>query len=261
MVDSVERIADEIEQSHVAEYLSRAEEWTKRLRALSAPEASGADHVLVPREPAEAMTDAGDLARVAHFGTAAEIYAAMIAAAPINPAPPTSGLERIDGMEFYLHEDPDSDHEVEPVRLVMAMSHNNKVFCHRESQGDNGVCKPTPADESEPRAAGQEGVNRSILGGLIEAARCLGVAQAGGGGTAAYWEQQISEYRARLQPSGAAEDAARYAWLKQWDIGINSQGFGDYYWYAYAKPDPHNGKLSLDAAIDAARRARGESNG
>ena len=61
-----------------------------------------------------------------------------------------AGLERIDGMEFYLHENVD-DGDAEPVRLVMAMSHNNKVFCHRASQADNGVCATSPAHTSEAR--------------------------------------------------------------------------------------------------------------
>lgn len=49
------------------------------------------------------------------------------------------GLERIEGMEFWLHENLD-DHESKPVRLVMAMSSGDKVFCHRASDADNGIC-------------------------------------------------------------------------------------------------------------------------
>lgn len=55
------------------------------------------------------------------------------------PSGEVSGLERIDGMEFWLHENVD-DGDADPVRLVMAMSHNNKVFCHRAAQADNGIC-------------------------------------------------------------------------------------------------------------------------
>jgi hypothetical protein len=58
------------------------------------------------------------------------------------------GLERIDGMEFWLHEDV-NDMSSEPVRLVMGVSFGDKVFCHRASQADNGACADAAMESAQ----------------------------------------------------------------------------------------------------------------
>ena len=50
-----------------------------------------------------------------------------------------------------------------------------------------------------------------------------------------------------------AVDAERYAWLKQHDVGIGNEGYGDWTHYAYADAEPKHGRLGLDATIDSAR--------
>jgi hypothetical protein len=65
-----------------------------------------------------------------------------IAALTAAKAAQDGALSQIAGMEFYLHENPCDVADVEPARLVMAMSVGHQVFCHRASQGDNGICKP-----------------------------------------------------------------------------------------------------------------------
>jgi hypothetical protein len=76
--------------------------------------------------------------------------------------------------------------------------------------------------------------------------------------------QEVLVYRIREflapHPTPAAldaEDAARYRWLRQFDIGIDHQGYDNYRWYAYAKPEPKHGRFGLDAVIDAARATTG----
>lgn len=69
---------------------------------------------------------------------------------------------------------------------------------------------------------------------------------------------EITSLRSHPTPAALdAEDAARYRWLRQFDIGIDHQGYDDYRWYAYAKPEPKHGRFGLDAAIDAARATTG----
>lgn len=60
-----------------------------------------------------------------------------------------SGLGRIAGLTFYLHENPDSEQDEEPSRLVMGLSVGNDVFCHRATRGDNGICRQQPAGQRQ----------------------------------------------------------------------------------------------------------------
>ena len=92
-----------------------------------------------------------DMARAKDLREAASIIRAL-ATHPAQASEANSGLERIDGMTFMLHEDPDN-FENEPVRLVMAMSHNNTVYCHPASQGDNGICRDDSATSSQETAS------------------------------------------------------------------------------------------------------------
>lgn len=198
------------------------------------PEASGADYVLVPREPAEAMTDAGDLARVAHFGTAAEIYAAMLAAAPINPAPPTSG---VDWRGHYI--------EVTAMRYMDNGLHRAAAMQAAEREARSMEAMTGTMQTAEPRAAAKEcapsiaqiGAEAWHLAADLDDLAANGIATAG---------RAADFIRARLT-SGAAEDADD-------ELPVLPDGY-----------KPKESECSIFAAAYfyrqgyAARRARGES--
>jgi hypothetical protein len=102
-----------------------------------------------PAEPVELPTQSEILDWLAHEhranGTAWSMFSSaidLITALTAAKAAQDGALSQIAGMEFYLHENPCDVADVEPARLVMAMSVGHQVFCHRASQGDNGICKP-----------------------------------------------------------------------------------------------------------------------
>jgi hypothetical protein len=107
-------------------------------------------HCTVCNAEVSDWTEAGVLAK---WNRRATLSALTAEAGKGEEAP--CGLARILDMEFYLHEDVDSEADVEPVRLVMAMSFGNKVYCHRITQGDNGICRDDTLALSTATPAGE----------------------------------------------------------------------------------------------------------
>lgn len=294
------------------------DKYIEQFRAAIAPEASGADYVMVPREPTDAMLAAwltpsqrsggasgGDMAP---WSTASRNYAAMLAAAPFNPAPPTSGTtfpaqwfaSGPDG-EFFT-----TSHKFAEV-LIAGVG-------HRDEWTITDTERPTPADESgaadtlaqlmhslhDVLYSGDwslsDGVQRQLEGAYEDAKNDIGTgytaepraaAQEGRHAEdwAAFLERAVQEVRAkhnqvfvrlwdyeaaliakhlRRLTSGAAEDAARW---RRHDPEIEREAEAIYNAMPYdgkgQKPAwvPHGNSLKQDEARDAARRARGESNG
>lgn len=242
--------------------------------ATKTPEASGADYVMVPRDLRTEgdMYEAGIRARN-EGRSVAEMWGLILAAAPLNPAPPTGGTkpaECADGCppfqvcDYCQYGQPtpaDESGADAELRWVIAgeiygrptgpdaleYANNNwnpdSVLDARIYLLDNIKAVYTPA--AEPSAAAQE--DRNALADMVQATTGCGRINA---------HRIVKQIADRLQPSGAGEDAARYEELI----------------YAVARKFPgesrHETALRYirerEAAANengAARRARGEANG